>query len=298
MNIIKKTTGFATSFDGTPIFYEVRGEGPPLILCYGIACLTNHWHHQVKYFSSQYQVIMLDYRGHHQSPIPQQHDQLTIDACVNDIKAVVDHLKLEKASFWGHSWGTQLLVRAYDLYPEMFNNIVMINGFASNPITGMFGTNLPVAAFELMKKTYEQLPETSNYLWKKMVYNPISLWFMQVSGGFNPHLTAVKDIEVYLKGVASIDIKVFLTLFEAMMNYDGRSVLDRFDVPTLIIAGEKDTVTPFKYQEALHKRIKGSELTKVAFGSHCTMLDMPEFVNLRIEKFLKENKLGSTKSEK
>lgn len=290
MNIVKKTTGFAKSFDGTPIFYEVRGEGRPLVFCYGIACLMNHWHHQVKYFSSKYKVILLDYRGHHQSPIPQQHDNLSIDGCVQDIKAVVDHLGLEKPIFLGHSWGTQLLIRGYDLFPEMFGGLVTVNGFASNPIQGMFGSNLPAAAFEVIKKTYEQLPETSNYLWKKIVYNPLMLWFTQVSGGFNPQLTAVKDIEVYLKGVANINIKVFIRLFEAMMNYDGRPVADRITVPTLIIAGEKDFVTPLKYQEDLHKKIKGSEYTKVPFGSHCTMLDMPEFVNLRIEKFLKEHK--------
>ncbi len=290
MNVIKKTTGFAKSYDGTPIFYEVRGEGRPIILCYGIGCLMNHWHHQVKFLSHKYQVIMLDYRGHHQSPIPQEHDHLTIDACVHDIKAVVDHLKLDKACFVGHSFGTQLLVRAFDLFPEIFHNLITVNGFASNPIDGMFGTNLPAAGFELIKKSYEQLPETSNYLWKKIVYNPFMIWFTQVAGGFNSQLTAVNDIEVYLKGVAAINIEVFIRLFDAMMHYDGRPVTDHIDIPTLIIAGEKDFVTPLKYQEALHKRIKGSEYTKVPFGSHCTMLDMPEFVNLRIEKFLNDIK--------
>jgi pimeloyl-ACP methyl ester carboxylesterase len=289
MNITTKTTGFAKSYDGTPIYYEVRGEGRPIVLCYGIACPMNHFHHQAKFLSQNYQVIMLDYRGHHHSPIPQEHDHLTIDACVQDIKAVVDHLKLEKACFIGHSWGTQLLIRAYDLFPEMFGQFITVNGFASNPIAGMFGTNLPSAAFELLKKGYEQLPETSNYLWKKIVYNPLTIWFTQVSGGFNPKLTAVRDIEVYLKGVATINVEVFVKLFDAMMNYDGRDVADRISVPTLIMAGEKDFVTPLKYQEALHKKIKGSEYTVIPFGSHCTMLDMPEFVNLRIEKFLKDH---------
>ena len=288
MNVIKKSTGFAKSYDGTPIFYEVRGEGRPLIFCYGIGCLMNHWHNQVKFFSSHYQVITLDYRGHHQSPIPQQRDHLTIDACVNDIKAVHDHLKLEKTCFVGHSWGTQLLVRAFDLYPEMFHSLITINGFVSNPIKGMFGSNLPGAAFELMKKGYEQLPETSSYLWKKLVYNPITVWFTQAAGGFNPQLTPVTDIEVYLKALATINIEVFIRLFEAMMGYDGIDVTDRINHPALIIAGEKDSVTPIKFQELLHKRIKGSEYTRVPFGTHCTMLDMPEFVNLRIEKFLKD----------
>jgi pimeloyl-ACP methyl ester carboxylesterase len=288
MNLIKKTTGFAKSFDGTPIFYEIRGEGKPLVFCYGIACLMNHWHNQVKFFSNQYQVIMLDYRGHHQSPIPEQHGNLSVDACVEDIKAVIDHLGIKKATFVGHSWGTQLLVRALDLFPERFENLITVNGFSSNPIVGMFGSNLPVAAFEFIKEGYQRLPETVNYLWQKLTYNPLAVKFTQMAGGFNPELTKIKDIEVYLKGVASINIDVFLKLFESMMNYDGRHVLDKIDIPTLIIAGEKDFVTPLKYQEDMHKRIKSSEFTRVPFGSHCSMLDMPEFVNLRIEKFLKE----------
>ncbi len=289
MNIIKKTTGYAPSFDGTPIFYEIRGEGKPLIFCYGIGCLMNHWHNQVKFFSNQYQVILLNYRGHHQSPIPEHRDNLNLDACVMDIKAVIDHLGIKKASFVGHSWGSQLLVRLFDLHPEFFDNFISINGFVSNPLVGMFGSNLPAAGFELLKQAYQQVPETANWLWQKIAYNPLAIKFTQMAGGFNPKLTKVKDIEVYLKGVASINIEVFIKLFEAMMNYDGRPVLEKISVPTLLISGEQDFVTPLKYQEEMNRKIKSSQLTRVPFGSHCTMLDMPEFVNLRMEKFLKEN---------
>lgn len=288
MSLILKSKGFAKSSDGTPIYYEVRGEGPPVVLCYGIACLMNHWHHQVKYFSPGHQVIMLDYRGHHQSPIPEVHDNLNLDACVEDIRAVCDHLDIKVASFWGHSWGAQLLIRFFDLYPERVKNFVFVNGFASNPLDSFFGTNIPHSLFNVIRGTHGVLPETANYLWKKLTYNPFAIKATQVLGGFNPHLTAVNDIEIYLKGVAAINIKVFIKLLEALMAYDGRAVCDRIDKPMLIIGGERDFVTPIKFQEDIHKRVKGSEFTRVPFGSHCTMLDMPEFVNIRIEKFLKD----------
>jgi pimeloyl-ACP methyl ester carboxylesterase len=290
VNIINKETGFAKSRDGTPIFYEVRGEGKPIVLCYGIVCLMNHWHHQVKFLSSKYKVIMLDYRGHHNSGVPASEDNLTLDDCVYDIEAVLNELGIKEAALVGHSWGVQLLVRALDLLPERFKAFIAINGFVSNPLSGMFGSNLPTAAFELLKKGHESLPSTSTYLWKTLIDNPLSVWFTQISGGFNPQLTAIKDIEVYLKGVASIEVKVVVKLFEAMMGYDGRSVLERIEAPTLIIAGEKDFVTPLRYQETMHKKIKGSQMTVVPMGSHCSMLDMPEFVNMRIEKFLNEIK--------
>lgn len=289
MIVIKKTTGYAIGHDGTRIFYEVRGEGRPLIFCYGLACLMNHWHHQTKFFSNNYQVILLDYRGHHQSQTPNQREHLNLDSCVEDIKSVMTHLGYQKATFVGHSWGTQLLIRLYDLYPQIFEAIISVNGFASNPIVGMFGSNLPAAGFEVIKQAYARVPETANYLWQKLTYNSLMIKFTQMSGGFNPQLTKVKDIEVYLKGVASINLEVFIKFFEAMMNYDGRSVLEKISVPTLIIAGEQDFVTPLKYQEEMNRKIKSSELTKVPFGSHCSMLDMPEFVNMRIEKFLKDH---------
>jgi len=80
-NEISKTTGTFESFDGTKIYYEVRGQGRPIVLCYGLACLINHWTHQIKAFSMDYQTIVFDYRGHHNSDTPVKRENLTIDAC-------------------------------------------------------------------------------------------------------------------------------------------------------------------------------------------------------------------------
>ena len=63
--MINVQSGFVRSYDGTPIHYEVRGKGEPIVFVYGIACLMNHWHYQVEYFSQFRQVITFDLRGHH-----------------------------------------------------------------------------------------------------------------------------------------------------------------------------------------------------------------------------------------
>jgi pimeloyl-ACP methyl ester carboxylesterase len=76
-------------------------------------------------------------------------------------------------------------------------------------------------------------------------------------------------------------------LFESMMKYDGRPVLERIEVPTIIIGGKQDSVTPQKHQEEMHQLVKGSDFFMVPYGSHCTQLDMPELVNLKIERFLR-----------
>lgn len=289
MNDVSKETGTFKSFDGTPIYYEVRGSGPPIVLCYGIACLINHWTHQIKYFSRDYQTIVLDYRGHHLSPAPENRENLTLDAICQDIKGLGDHLGFDQASFWGHSFGVQILLRYYDMFPKSVANLVFINGFAINPIQGMFGVDAVSSVFRLFKEGYRTFPETLSRVWRAAVTNPLAIPLSSLAGGFNLSLTSMKDIEVYARGVAAMDLDVFIALFDQMMKYDGSPVLDRIEVPTLIISGNKDGVTPMSHQERMQQRIRGSQLMHVPYGSHCTQLDLPDFVNLRIEKFLQEN---------
>jgi len=287
---IPKRTGTFVSFDGTPIYYEVRGDGPPIVLCYGIACLINHWTHQIRYFSHNYQTIVFDYRGHHRTPEPADRDNLTIDAIARDLKGLLEHLGIEKASLWGHSWGVMILLRFFDLYPKSVANLVFINGFATDPMRDLFGAEALETVFKFFRKGYRAFPTTLSSLWRAAVSNPLAILLSSVAGGFNLNLTSLKDIEVYARGVAAMDLDVFIHLFDQMIKYDATPVLDRIDVPTLIIAGSKDGVTPRSYQEVMHKKIHGSQFLSIPYGSHCTQLDLPDFVNLRIEKFLQENK--------
>lgn len=285
---ITKKTGYYTSFDGTKIYYEVRGSGRPIVLCYGLACLINHWTHQIKEFSQDYMTIVFDYRGHHASDTPVNRDNLTIDAIARDIAGLCAHLGVSKASFWGHSLGVQYLLRLVDMNPELVANMVFINGFASNPIKGMFGVDAMPLAFAAFKDGYKAFPTTISSVWRAAVTNPIAIPLSALAGGFNTSLTKLKDIEVYARGVASMDLDVFIQLFDQMMNYDATPVLDRIKCPVLIISGTKDGVTPVSYQEKMHQKIRGSQFLSVPYGSHCTQLDLPDFVNLRIEKFLDE----------
>ena len=169
MNLTKKETGTFRSFDGTHIYYEVRGEGRPVVLAYGIGCLINHWIHQIKYFSQFYRVITFDYRAHHKSDLPESRDNLNIDALAQDLSGLMDHLAIESASVWTHSFGAQVAIRAYDRFPEKFHSLIFINGFATNPIQGMFGTDAASNFFRVFKEGYHYLPETFSYLWRTTV---------------------------------------------------------------------------------------------------------------------------------
>lgn len=290
METTTKTTGTFESFDDTPIYYEVRGEGEPLVLVYGIACIINHWHHQVEYFSKTHKVITFDLRGHQKSNPVIDMSQLTMDALAKDILGLLKHLNISQAHFAGHSFGAPLILKTYDLDPDVFLSMTFINGFARNPIKGMFGLDVVEPLFYFVKAQYEKQPMLWNTLWKTAVDNPIAMYLAALAGGFNLRVTHFKDVEVYMRGVARLNLDVFLNLFEVLMAYNGEPVLEKVTVPALIISGEKDMVTPLRFQHHMKEKILHSEFVLVPYGSHCTQLDFPDYTNLKIEKFLSEIK--------
>ncbi|UOF00370.1 alpha/beta fold hydrolase [Bdellovibrio reynosensis] len=285
METTPKQTGSFESFDGTSIYYEVRGEGEPLILVYGIACLMNHWHHQTETFCKRYKVITFDLRGHQKSNPVVDMNQLSMEALSKDIQALMSHLNIEKAHFAGHSFGVPIILKLYDDRPELFHSMVLINGFAKNPIKGMFGLDVIEPFFYFVKTQYEKQPQVWNTMWKMAVDNPMSIYLAALAGGFNLKVTHIKDIEVYMRGVARLNLEVFLNLFEVLMEYDGENVLEKINVPVLILSGEKDMVTPIRFQYHFKEKIKNSEFVLVPYGSHCTQLDFPDYTNLKMENF-------------
>lgn len=284
-----KTNGYFTSFDGTEIYYEIIGEGEPIVMAYGLVCTMNHWNQQIKHFSQTNQVILFDYRGHHKSATPSDLDNMSVESIAKDMKILCEHLGIKQATFWGHSFGAQVLCEFYRIAPELVSSLVFVNGFHKNPIKGLLGMDM-VPVFLKLKKIHAELPATVEYFWKTLLSSPLAVPAMALSGGFNMHLTERKDIEVYLKGVRSIKVDVFISLFENMMEYDASSFISDIKAPCLVIAGSKDTVTPLHFQKAIHEAIQGSELQIIPYGSHCSQLDMPDFVNLKIEDFLNKQK--------
>ncbi|XGC80895.1 alpha/beta fold hydrolase [Bdellovibrio bacteriovorus] len=285
METTPKHTGSFESFDGTSIYYEVRGEGEPLILVYGIACLMNHWHHQTETFSKKYKVITFDLRGHQKSTPVIDMNQLSMEALSKDIQGLMEHLNIKKAHFAGHSFGVPIILKLYDDRPELFHSMVLINGFAKNPIKGMFGLDVIEPFFYFVKAQYQKQPQVWNTMWKMAVDNPMSIYLAALAGGFNLKVTHIKDIEVYMRGVARLNLEVFLNLFEVLMEYDGENVLEKINVPVLILSGEKDMVTPIRFQYHFKEKIKNSEFVLVPYGSHCTQLDFPDYTNLKMENF-------------
>ncbi len=291
---VNKTTGTVKAFDGTPIYYEVRGEGEPIVFIYGIACLMNHWHLQVEHFSKTNKVILFDIRGHHKSTPVTNVENFNFEHLAFDIKTLLNHLEIKKAHFAGHSFGVPYLIKAYEQFPELFLSMTFINGFARNPLKKLFGVEFVEPLFNFLREQHRKSPDLWNNLWRGMTDNPIAFQIAALAGGFNLRLTQFKDIEMYCRGVSRLELIYFFPLFEQLLQFDATSVLPTIECPTLIIAGDKDMLTPMSYQKEMNSEIKNSKFLVIPYGSHCSQLDFPEFVNLKMAEFIESEKTGST----
>lgn len=92
---------------GVRIHYQVEGEGPPLVLQHGFTSSLKRWyfHGYVDALKSDYQLILVDARGHGGSEKP--HDPAAYDVALmaGDVVAVLDALHLDTAHYWGYSMG-------------------------------------------------------------------------------------------------------------------------------------------------------------------------------------------------
>ena len=92
---------------GTRIHYQVEGEGPPLVLQHGFTGNIKRWYSfgYVDALKADYQLILVDARGHGASDKPHDPAAYALPLRVGDVVAVLDALKLNKVRYWGYSMG-------------------------------------------------------------------------------------------------------------------------------------------------------------------------------------------------
>jgi pimeloyl-ACP methyl ester carboxylesterase len=281
------THGYVKSFDGTKLFYSIEGRGKPVVFCYGLVCSSLHWTYQIEHFQASYQAVWFDYRGHQNSEAPKNLDSLTLENIARDLKTILDELAISDVVLLGHSMGVNVALEFYRQQPARVAGMILANGTAKRPLETLFHHNALQSAFHILKRIYRKSPKLCAKIWKSQKSNPFTRTLVSL-GGFNPHLTPQADIEMYIDQVIDMDPEILIHLIENYDAYDATAWLHTVQTPTLIIAGEQDRLIPVEQQELMHQLIPSSRLEVIRHGSHCPQMDLPDLVNLKIEKFLNE----------
>ncbi len=119
-------SGYADN-DGVKIHYEVEGEGPPLVLMHWFNGSTEDWRMfgYVDALKEDYQLILIDMRGHGQSDKPHERAAYDAEVQANDIVAVLDELDIDKAHYFGYSLGATLGWALAKYAPERFASFII-----------------------------------------------------------------------------------------------------------------------------------------------------------------------------
>jgi pimeloyl-ACP methyl ester carboxylesterase len=104
----------------------------------------------------------------------------------------------------------------------------------------------------------------------------------------NRALVRREDLRRYFDDLSCVDAGLFMTLLESAAAHDVTDHLPRIDVPTLVVAGERDGFTPVRLSVAMHEAIPGSALLLLPGGTHVGPLEHPDVVGSRVRAFLAE----------
>jgi pimeloyl-ACP methyl ester carboxylesterase len=124
-----KAVGNYLKLQDTNLYYEIYGEGEPLILLHGNSGSIKDFYQQIPVLSKQYKVIAIDTRGQGKS-IDSSKKDFTYKMFADDVKAVADQLKLNKVNIAGWSDGGNTGLEFALKYPEKLNKLITIGANA------------------------------------------------------------------------------------------------------------------------------------------------------------------------
>ena len=113
------------SANGVEIYYEVTGQGYPLIWSHEFGGSYDSWEDQVKFFSRRYQVITYAARGWPPSDVPEDPAAYTQDIVVNDLHLLMRHLNISEAHIGGLSMGGSVALNFGIAHPEMAKSLIV-----------------------------------------------------------------------------------------------------------------------------------------------------------------------------
>ncbi|MCV9938437.1 alpha/beta hydrolase [Boseaceae bacterium BT-24-1] len=245
---------------------KLSGSGEPIVFVHGFTTTAEFWREQTNAFSRSYKVIRINLPGHGVSPRPDDREY-TIEAFADDLLKVYRTLGIDTAVLVGLSMGGTVAQSFTLSYPERVNALVLVGATPHGLGEDVNVNNVLRAIEELGVVTASQ--------------NVIERSFGKAAG---PELLRFAKMEVS-QTPASVARQAIVSLNAS----DSRSRLGEIGVPTLVVVGDEDIITPPSESRALAEGIPGSRLEIIAAAGHFPMLEQPGAFNRLLEEFLSQS---------
>jgi len=113
--------------NGIQLNVEIEGEGAPILLLHGFTGSTKSWQWIVPFLRNRYQVILIDLIGHGLSEAPADPNRYSMEYAVQDLRSVLDYLKLDKINLLGYSMGGRCALHFTVHFPERVHTLILEN---------------------------------------------------------------------------------------------------------------------------------------------------------------------------
>lgn len=278
----------APAGDGTWVEYAVLGRGMPVLLANGLAGPRDVWADLVRQQKDRYRFITWTYRGLRLEPADALVHARSIPDHARDANAVLEAENIARCCVVGWSMGVQTALELFSLAPDRVSSLVLLSGgarvtWADGPIGQSLG-RFSTRALRLLRGSPRLLGEA----FRRGVQSPELYTWARRLGWIGEQVSADEFSQI-TAGVMNLNVTVYVDTLQQLANYDGTDVLPRVDVPTLVIAGDRDLFTSRREVERLVTEIRGAEYLPLPGATHYALMDEPERVNLRIEKFWNEH---------
>lgn len=281
------------SFDGTKIGYQVAGTGKTaFVLCNGLGGSMVAWSPLYRHFSKDFRFITWDYRGLFTSEIPANKATLGVPYHVKDLEAVLKKEKVAKAVIGGWSMGVQVALEYYRHHAAACRGLFLINGTAGYPLHTAFNSPLTryvVPALNIIiKKVLPRLQPTLAPVAKSVISTDEFAKIISRLGLIHKDFDATIFKQI-AHDILDTDLLTYHEVLDHLCLHDASDVLPKITIPTLIISGNRDVITPDHAAERMAQKIPNAELFVINDGSHYSMLEFPDLINKRLGQFLSEH---------
>lgn len=287
--------GFARTDDGLQLYYRVVGrdrtDRPPLVCCNGVGVSTFFFRYIVERFRQSHPVVVWDYRGHGRSSLPADIERadLTIERNARDLRCIIETVGLSRAPvLLGHSMGCQVILEYTRQYPSEVAALVPMFGTYARPLDTFMDSPHARKVFQVVNRLAALSGKAGTRMLLPLYASPLAFDVGRYTGMIDRHYAGRADIDRYLEHLIHMDPRVFLRMVALMADHDLSDFLPNIASPTLVIAGEKDLFTPVHRSRRMAELIPKAEMMILAEGSHAAIVEHPDTINARIERFLTE----------
>ena len=277
-------------YDGHPIAYFTAGEGLPVVLVNGLGGNWFAWKYFIEHFRSRFRIITWDYRGLYDTAPPENLESLRMENQTRDLEILLEVEKIEKAVIIGWSMGVQIVFELYRRHPEKFAALITVSGVPGQVFTSVFKNRLMRKALPFLIEFLIRFGDIQRPIIRTAFAAGVAFPFVKHSG-FVAQTLPREIFEKIAGAYSGLDFKVYYQTMKYMGEHDACDVMDSVKVPSLIIYGGRDTFTPMERAKEMKARIRDSELFYLEDGSHYVMIEYPDLVHSRIEKFFQDNGL-------